>query len=498
MTGPGGARTTSVDRFRRLAQEAPAAVAVVEVPGDGRDRSVSRADLDGRAGAAAAWLRREGVGPGHVVVLDLPADAWHLALTLAAWQVGACVLPLDHHLPPLARAAVFELVAQWRPLRVVTSEDVLALGAARPLPAAPGAADPAWAIASGGTSGAPKVVVDDSAAWVQETPGGDLELPALFVAMGARPGQVRLVCTPLHHVNGFLSLVTTVVDGGVAVLLRRFDAGEALRAIRDHRVQHLVAVPTVLQRMADHEDFSPAGLVSLQGVGFGGSHWHGGGLQAWLSGVGPDRLFAGYGATEAIGKTVVRAEALLTSPGCAGTPVASDLLILGDDGREVPTGTVGLIYGRPHGRRAPAFRYLGADYAGTTAEGFVTVGDLGWLDADGRLHVSDRRTDLVVTGGANVFPAQVERVLAQHPDVADVAVVGLPDPRWGRTVHAVLVLRRPVPDEDLTAWCRDRLAPYACPASYERRAALSLTAAGKVSRARVLEMTLQDRAATSG
>jgi bile acid-coenzyme A ligase len=133
----------------------------------------------------------------------------------------------------------------------------------------------------------------------------------------------------------------------------------------------------------------------------------------------------------------------------------------------------------------PTHRYIGSAPLASTPDGFTTIGDLGWLDGDGYLYVADRRTDLVITGGANVYPAEVESALLEHPDVFDVAVIGLPDDDLGGRVHAVIQPRDPAaspPSKALDAFVRDRLAGYKAPRSYEFVADLPRTEAGKIRR----------------
>jgi bile acid-coenzyme A ligase len=155
----------------------------------------------------------------------------------------------------------------------------------------------------------------------------------------------------------------------------------------------------------------------------------------------------------------------------------------------VAVGEVGDIYFRPFAGR-PLFRYIGREMPAPTADGYLTIGDVGCVDADGYLYVKDRRHDMIITGGANVFPAEVEQVLSQHPRVADQVVVGVADVEWGRRVHAILQPADPVdpPDvDDLREWCRARLAAYKVPKTYEILERLPRTAAGKLNRSQLAE-----------
>jgi bile acid-coenzyme A ligase len=145
---------------------------------------------------------------------------------------------------------------------------------------------------------------------------------------------------------------------------------------------------------------------------------------------------------------------------------------------------VGEIFMRPHGA-GPTYAYIGSPPAKGTPDGFTSVGDLGWVDAEGYLFLADRRVDLIITGGANVYPAEVEAALTEHPSVGDVAVIGVPDEDWGKRVHAVIQPRDPGDPPTvaaLDAHCRERLASYKIPKSYEFVAQLPRDDAGKLRR----------------
>ena len=175
----------------------------------------------------------------------------------------------------------------------------------------------------------------------------------------------------------------------------------------------------------------------------------------------------------------------LLHPGSVDRPDNCELLILAEDFRPVPTGEIGEIVFRPAAHPAPSYRYIGSPPACATPHGFISVGDLGYVDVDGYLFLVDRRVDMIVTGGANVYPAEVEAALTEHPGVVDAAVIGLPDEEWGKRVHAVIEPSNkddPPTTADLAAWLRERLTPYKIPKSFKLVEALPRNAAGKVRR----------------
>jgi long-chain acyl-CoA synthetase len=195
-----------------------------------------------------------------------------------------------------------------------------------------------------------------------------------------------------------------------------------------------------------------------------------------------------YGASES-GFSKITAEEWLRKPGSVGTPwPGHELRILDEEGRACASGEIGLIYVRGPNLE---FSYRNADEKNRAAfrDGFFTAGDLGWLDEDGYLYIADRRTDLILSGGANVYPAEVESVLLAHPKVADAAVIGIPDDDMGKSVLAVVELRRgdKATTEELIAFTRGELAHYKCPRRVEFVAELPREPQGKVKKHQLID-----------
>jgi bile acid-coenzyme A ligase len=207
--------------------------------------------------------------------------------------------------------------------------------------------------------------------------------------------------------------------------------------------------------------------------------------QAWIDLLGPEKVHEVYGSAEGIGATMIRGDEWLEHQGSVGRPVNCELRILDEAGNDLPPGEVGEIFTRPTETDGPTFQYVGAPNAKSTPDGFYSIGDLGWLDANGYLFIADRRTDMIVSGGANVYPAEVEAALHDHPAIADLAVVGVPDEEWGRRVHAVVQPADPAhppPVAELDAWARERITSYKVPKTYELVAELPRNEAGKIRR----------------
>jgi bile acid-coenzyme A ligase len=208
-------------------------------------------------------------------------------------------------------------------------------------------------------------------------------------------------------------------------------------------------------------------------------------VRTWFGLIGAERLYMAYGMTEQLGLTSLRGDEWLERPGSVGRGFRdTEIRIQAPDGTILPPGEIGEIY-----MRSPmtgSYAYLGgASLLPTTDDGFGSGGDLGHLDEDGYLYIADRRVDLIITGGANVYPAEVESALADHPDIADVVVLGLRDPEWGRRVHAVIEPRdhdHPPTAEAVIAFAKQRLAPYKVPKTVEVVSEIPRSAATKVNR----------------
>jgi acyl-CoA synthetase (AMP-forming)/AMP-acid ligase II len=306
---------------------------------------------------------------------------------------------------------------------------------------------------------------------------------------GFGPDSVYLCPAPLYHAAPIGFSMGTHANGGTVVLMDRFDAAECLQAIDRHRVTHVQFVPTHFVRMlklpeAQRRAFD---LSSLQLVVHAAAPCPVNVKRQMFEWLGP-RIAEYYAGSEGNGMTMIRAADWLAHPGSVGRPVIGSVHIVGEDGQELPPGEDGLIYfeGAP-------FEYHN-DPAKTASSrdgrGWSTLGDVGHLDADGYLFLADRRTDLIISGGVNIYPAEVEEALIMHPAVADVAVIGVPDPEMGQSVLAVVqpAAEGPPPPglaAELLAHCRSRLASFKCPQVIEFASELPRLPTGKLLRRRL-------------
>jgi bile acid-coenzyme A ligase len=275
--------------------------------------------------------------------------------------------------------------------------------------------------------------------------------------------------------------------GAHLVLLPRFDAVRTLEAVEAHRATWLYLVPTMMSRIWRLPDDvrNRHDVSSLQTV------WHLAApcppwlKEAWIEWLGGECIWELYAGTEAQATTVITGTQWLERRGSVGRPINGDVRILDDDGRELPPREVGEVYLRRMAGTDPTYRYIGAE---PRARGeWESLGDLGWVDEDGFLYLADRRADMILVGGANVYPAEVEGALDEHPQVASSAVIGLPDEDLGQRVHAIVQAPADLDLDDLRAHLESRLVHYKLPRSFELVDEPVRDDAGKVRRSRLVD-----------
>ncbi|RIL02375.1 MAG: o-succinylbenzoate--CoA ligase, partial [Proteobacteria bacterium] len=323
-------------------------------------------------------------------------------------------------------------------------------------------ADPLAAIVyTSGTTGRPKGAMLPARAFAASAAASRAQL-------GVRAGDRWLACLPLFHVGGLAVLARSAADGVAVELHERFDAAAVASRLASGEVQWASLVPAMLARVlaADTREASPA----LRGILVGGAAAPEPLLEAAAKRGFP--IAPTYGLTEAASQVATRPPG---APGRGLVPLPATQVAIADDGEILVAGpTVMRGYWRQPGATERALR-----------GGWLHTGDVGRLDERGALHVLARRTDLIVSGGENVYPAEVEAVLAEHPSVREVAVAGVPDAEFGARPAAWIVAAAPLDADGLRAFCRARLAGYKVPVAFHRVAALPRGASGKVLRDRL-------------
>lgn len=311
--------------------------------------------------------------------------------------------------------------------------------------------------------------------------------------------DVSLVCAPMFHIGGLnVTTLVTLQKGGHIVVMATFDPSQALKLITEHRVTTMFGVPAMFLFISQLPEFAEADLSSLRRLICGGAP-----VPETLIGIYGERgipFAQGYGLTETAPLALVlRTDEVGVKIGAAGHQVLplSDVRLVDADNNPVPTGERGEICVRGPQVMAGYWRNPDATAAVIDAQGWFHTGDIGRADEDGYIWVIDRVKDMVISGGENVYPAEVEDVLYRHPAIADVAVLGTPHERWGEAVTAVVVLR---PDatltlEELRSFARDKLAGYKIPLRLEFVDALPRTQSGKVVKYQLREDLVSERKA---
>jgi acyl-CoA synthetase (AMP-forming)/AMP-acid ligase II len=484
--------------LHRSLQRHPAKAALVHL-GDGAPRRQTFAELLPDVARQAAALAAQGVRPGERVALLAPNDDRLVRALLACWWLGAVACPLNIRwsAPELAdavadsEAALLLVDESLAPLVGGLPVAVLALDAFAAQAHERGAlADSrtggdalAAILYTGGTTGRAKgVMLSHANFWAASVARG-AELPN-------SPDSVALLVAPLFHVAGLGRLLGQLVVGGTCTTLARFQPERVLDAIEHHGVTDIVAVPTMLQALLDAPAFGRERVQGLTRVAFGAAPMPPDLLVRALDALPQAEFFQAYGMTETAGavcmnppanhQAAARRRGLAESVGRAG--LGSEILVTDEHGRERPRGEVGEIVVRGAMVMRGYWRQPETTQA-VLRDGWLRTGDAGRMDESGHLFIVDRLKDMIISGGENVYGGEVENVLRGHPAVAQAAVVGVPDTRWGEAVHAVVVLRAgtaPIAGETLREWCRTRLAGYKCPRGFSFVSELPLSGAGKV------------------
>jgi long-chain acyl-CoA synthetase len=370
--------------------------------------------------------------------------------------------------------------------------------AAGPDVGAPEASDGSEMLYSSGTTGRPKAVrrplpADGNGSWAQSV----LEM-ALIHHYGMNPSSVYLSPAPLYHAAGVNYTMAVNRVGAASIIMGKFDAETVLRLIETHRVTHTQFVPTMFVRMLklpkvirEKYDVSSLRCVIHAAAPCPVDVKHQ--MMRWFGPI----IHEYYGGTEGFAGTTIGPKEWLAHPGSVGIPMAP-VHVIGDDGQEVPVGEPGELYFEG----GPDFEYF-KDPAKTASvsneRGWRTLGDVGHVDQDGYLYLTDRSTFMIVSGGVNIYPQEAENLLVMHPKLVDAAVFGVPNDEFGEEVKAVVqpidgVVPGPNLEAELIDYCRTHLASYKCPRTVEFEPELPRDPNGKLYKRRIRERYWQGRA----
>jgi long-chain acyl-CoA synthetase len=475
---------------------------------DGR-RRVSYAELGAEVKALAAGLSRLGLGPGDRAAILAKNRIEYLTFCFAVAELGAVVVPLNHRLHPRELAyilrdsgarlllaepafaagvdevsldlpflqhkvALDEALAGWFPFA-----RLLEPGASK-VPAV--ADDVAVQMYTSGTTGQPKGSLLTHRNLLAMTASWLIEMPL--------SSQDRfLQVTPLFHIGGLLMVLSNLGSGSELVLLPEFDPGRAAQALAERRITHALFVPAMLRWLLSDGGVSAGRFPDLGLIVYGASPI-GPALLERAMGVFDCDFLQGYGLTETSGVlTTLRPDAHRSALGAvnpsrlasAGRPVlCARVRIVDVDDRPLAAGQIGEIVAQGE-NISPGYWNLPDASTEALRGGWFHTGDVGFADEQGYITIVDRAKDMIIVGGENVYPREIEAAIESHPEVAEAAVIGVPHPVWGEEVLAVVVGRGALPsDRELIQYCRARLARFKCPTRVEFRAALPRNAAGKL------------------
>ncbi len=444
------------------------------------DETVTRGEFENRSNRLARAYADLGVTKGRYVTVALPNSIEFFIACAAIWKLGATPQPVSYRLPDRERQAIVELADaalvvgvedRAHPTRTCVAagfEPAASLSDAR----LDDVVAPAWkAPTSGGSTGRPKLIVSGDPGTVHTGVPG----------MGQRVDGVVCIPGPLYHNAPFSFASTGLFHGNHVVLLPQFDAESTLDAIDRHRADWILMVPTMMSRISRLPDEvkKKYDISSLEVV------WHMAApcppwlKEEWCTWLGPEKIFELYAGTEAQAVTIIRGDEWLAHRGSVGRCVTGEMKVLDPETYEdLPPDTIGEIFMRS---TRTTYRYLGAD-ARLSPDGWESLGDMGRIDSDGYVYLSDRRGDMILTGGANVYPAEIEIALSEHPSVVSCAVIGLPDEDLGSRIHAIVQTSAPLRDEDMRIFLADLLVRYKIPRSFEFVGHAVRDDAGKVRR----------------
>ncbi|MFG1782433.1 long-chain fatty acid--CoA ligase [Rhodococcus oryzae] len=487
----GGSRPGLATLSERRARMSGDSVAMIY-----RETELSYREVHNRVLVRAAQLARSGVCLGDRVAYLGPNHPALIETMLAVVRLGAIFLPLNHRLsaPELdyqladAGAAVLIVAPESRSTAaaleagatlvedlVWTPEPTEALD--DPAPAAEvGGADPAFVLYTSGTTGHPKgaVLTHENLVWNSVNMLLDLDIAS---------DEVALVSAPLFHVAALDQLVLTVfLKGGTSVITPKWDVDVALDLVERHRITWMFGVTTMYADLAHSPRWASADLSSIRSVMSGGAP-----IPVHLIDTYREKgvtFCQGYGLTEtAPGATFLAPGDAVRKAGSAGQQVMFDeVKIVDETGAECPRGTAGEVIIRGPNVTPGYWRNDAATAAAFAEGGWFHSGDIAYMDDDGFIFIVDRMKDMYISGGENVYPAEVEGVLFRHPDVLEAAVVGAPDNRWGEVGHAYVVAREGsgLDRDGLLAFAAEQLARYKVPKLVSFVSALPRTGSGKV------------------
>jgi bile acid-coenzyme A ligase len=480
-------------RLSEIAREKPDAPAITDA-----SHTVTWRDLDRRTNRIARGLAKAGVKQGDVVSIALPNTAGFLEAALGLWKAGATPQMLSWRLPRHEADAVMELAetpilisdGSVEGSRPRYDAEALAELGGDDGPLADLIAPVFKAATSGGSTGRPKLIMAGA-------PGVAMAAGGAIYRIGW--DDTCVVPGPLYHNAPFVCSTNALMQGAHVVLLPRFDPEETLKAVDRHKATWLYVVPTMMSRIWKLPDevkakYDVSHLKTVWHMAAPCPPWL---KESWINWIGADAIMELYAGTEAQSATIITGTEWLAHRGSVGKVAIGEMAAFNEAGERLPPGEIGEVYlRRPDGTGA-SYHYRGA-IARTLPDGWESLGDIGSFDEDGYLYLAERRTDMILVGGSNVYPAEIEAALDEHPGVHSSAIVGLPDDEMGATIHAIIHPKGDVTEAELREHLREFLVPYKQPRTYEFVADHVRDDAGKVRRTQLRDERIARMKAEQG
>ena len=469
------------------------------------ERRLTYGELDQLMDRVAAGLQRDGVAPQQAIAVCALSSIEYVAVFLGALRAGVAVAPLapsstpeslatmiadsaaslfflDHGVATELTGVADQITARRIALDGSAAGEAftawLPPAGAKP---APVTIEPLWPfniIYSSGTTGAPKGIVQSH------------EMRWQHVGRGAAGGYgadaISMISTPLYSNTTLVCIIPTLAGGGTAVLMEKFDVVKFLQLAEKHRATHAMLVPVQYRRLMEHEGFDTYDLSSFR-MKFSTSAPFAAALKADVLKRWPGGLVEYFGMTEGGGSFILAAHEFPDKLHTVGRPAPGhDVRLIDEDGREVPVGEIGEVVGHSpammNGYHNQPGKTAEAEWRDETGKRFIRTGDVGRFDADGFLTLMDRKKDMIISGGFNIYPSDLEAVLTGHEAVAEAAVVGAASNRWGETPIALVTLKpgAEIEAEALRAWANERLGKTQRLTALAFMDALPRSAIGKV------------------
>ncbi len=433
------------------------------------NETVTRAEFDASTNRLARAYAAIGVKENDFVTIALPNGIEFFAACFATWKLGATPQPISAKLPKLERDAIIEIGAP-----------ALVVGAA---PGTQGAVtcidigfvpDPDLddgelaektakhfkVMTSGGSTGRPKLIVSESPA-ITDTDAA---------RFGFEPEQSSVIPGPLYHNGPFLWAMSGLFLGNHVSVFARFDAEDMLRQMDEKKASLVYMVPTMMLRIWRLPEevrlkYDLSHLKVLWHLAAPCPQWL---KEEYIDWLGPEVIYELYGGTEGQGTTIITGAEWLEHRGSVGKPQAGcEMKIVDKNGETLAAGEIGEVFLMPEGGQGSTYHYIG-DKAKEIEGGWESLGDMGYMDEDGYLYLADRQTDMILSGAANIYPAEVEGAIESFPGVRGCAVIGLPDEDMGNLVHAIVdVPEGNVAEDELVAHLNERLVRYKVPRTFE-------------------------------